>query len=393
MTKPLNILIATTAFPRWEGDTRAPFILEAAKAIHRLGHSVRVIAMHNPGAKTYEHFGDIEVIRPKYLPDRWEILQKNDGGLPVMWASSPLTRLIIFPFLLRQALAIAKNSKNMDIIHANWILSGFIAWVTKAYHKRNILITVHGSDLLLGTKPKLFRLLNKLALDKASAVICVSQYLAQVTRELGVNPSKIHVIPDGVDTSQFYSGGKPPQPDLLYVGALTEKKGVQFLIQALPRVSKYFKEGRLVIAGDGPFKTHLVRLVDSLQINHQVKFVGNQPQNQIRSLMQQSKMVILPSLSEGLGVVLLEALATGTPCVGTKVGGIPDIITPEVGFLVDPGDPQALSEAILAILNLNGTDYSNLCLQARERAVNRFDWDKVANRINTVYESVYSKQK
>lgn len=388
MTTPLKILIATTAFPRWEGDIRAPFILEAAKAVHRLGHSVRVIAMHNPGAKNSEHFDGIEVIRPQYLPARWEILQKKDGGLPVMWASSPLTRLIILPFLVRQAIAVAKNSKNMDLIHANWILSGFIAWLTKAYHKKNILITVHGSDLLLGTKPKLFAYFNKLALDKASAVICVSHYLSKVTRELGVNPSKIYVVPDGVDTSQFYPVAKTTQPNLLYVGALTEKKGVQFLIQALPRILTYFKETRLVIVGDGPFKNPLARLVDSLQINRQVEFVGNQPQNQVRSLMQQSRLVILPSLSEGLGVVLLEALATGTPCIGTRVGGIPDIITPEVGLLVEPEDSQALGEAVLTVLNLTPVDYHDLCLNARERAVNLFDWDKIAIRINALYERV-----
>ena len=105
----MKICIVTTAFPRWPGDFRGPFVYEAAQALRRRGNTVRVIAMHNPGAKSVEDLDGLEVIRPPYLPERWEVLQKDSAGLPLVWKQYPLARLALLPFLLRHTAAVARS--------------------------------------------------------------------------------------------------------------------------------------------------------------------------------------------------------------------------------------------------------------------------------------------
>lgn len=131
----MKVLIVTTAFPRWLGDGRGNFVFEAAKAIKGQGWDVRVIAMHTPGASTHEWMDGIEVIRPRYLPEPWEILAGESAGLPQAWRTNPWTRLAIIPFLVTHALAVMRYAADADIIHANWTLSGMITWLTYWWHR------------------------------------------------------------------------------------------------------------------------------------------------------------------------------------------------------------------------------------------------------------------
>jgi hypothetical protein len=148
----MKVCILTTAFPKSPGDDNAPFILDAARALARAGVGVRVIAMHVPGTKDRENWDGIEIIRTRYLPERFEILRKEGGGLPVVWRKKPLARLAILPFLFFQAIQLIRYTRDCDIIHANWTLSGIICWITSFFHRRPYVVTVHGSDIYEGTK-------------------------------------------------------------------------------------------------------------------------------------------------------------------------------------------------------------------------------------------------
>ncbi len=92
-----KICMLTTAYPRWPGDERAPFIHEAAKALKEAGNDVRVLAMHRPGTKTHDEIDGIEIIRTRYLPEKWEVLQEEGGGIPIVWKKKPLARLALIP--------------------------------------------------------------------------------------------------------------------------------------------------------------------------------------------------------------------------------------------------------------------------------------------------------
>jgi glycosyltransferase involved in cell wall biosynthesis len=129
-------------------------------------------------------------------------------------------------------------------------------------------------------------------------------------------------------------------------------------------------------------------LAESLNLTEQVEFVGPQSPGQVQAWMRRAKVLVLPSIEEGLGVVLLEALASGTPCAASQAGGIPDVITPEVGVLFPPADSDALAQAVLKIIDAEPEDYAKHSRQARHRAETHFSWRVVAARLVQIYRAV-----
>jgi glycosyltransferase involved in cell wall biosynthesis len=386
----MRICILTSNFPRFPGDNRAPFILSAAQALKQAGIEVRVIAMHIPGTKTYEIWDGIEVIRPRYLPDRWEILQKEGGGLPIIWKKNKLSRLAILPYALVIMIALIKNSTDCDLIHANWTLAGMISWVSSFLHHLPFVVTVHGSDIYEGGRIGPVKFLTRMALSNSDRIIAVSHSLANVTAAMGVR-KKIEVIPDGIEVNRFFPSDGKREDLILYVGSFIDRKGVMFLLEAMPDILSDFPNLKLLLVGDGPLRESYEKLIVFLHLEQNVTIMGWQDQNVVSLLMRQAKVFVLPSLNEGLGVVLLEAIASGTPCAGSNIDGIPDIITPEVGVLFEPGDPAAVSRAIKSILSTSGC-YDQMCAAARQRAVNVFDWGVVARRLIEVYNKVIDER-
>ena len=148
-----------------------------------------------------------------------------------------------------------------------------------------------------------------------------------------------------------------------------------------------FPHYRLVIVGDGPQRITLQQLAGRLGIEHRVTFTGRLPQHQVKKWMRRAKVFVLPSTEEGMGVVLIEALASGTPVVASKVGGIPDVVTSDVGILVPPKNSQALANALRGILQ-NPSDWDKMSHRARQRAVELYDWGQVSRRFVSLYHSI-----
>lgn len=382
-----KVCIVTTAFPRSRTDNRAPFILEAAKALNKNGCQVQIIAMHRPGSLSHETWDDLEIIRPKYLPERFEILQEEEGGLPVVWEKFPLARFAIVPFLIAQSIAVAKYARQSDVIHANWTLSGFLAVITRAIHRRKIVVTVQGSDIYKAAAKSWGKLITKWTLNHVDKIIALSESLALATQKIGVGRQKITIIPNGVDINVFNPGQSKRAKIILFVGSLIERKGVIHLINAYRLIQKRHPDSQLIIIGDGPDRAKLTKRASEMGLSENISFLGSQTQSEVKLWMQKAKVFVLPSLEEGLGVVLLEALACGTPCVGSNVGGIPDVITPDVGQLVPPQDENCLATEILKILD-SEDEWSKLSSQARFRAETHYSWDSIAKRIQKTYEEI-----
>lgn len=393
--KPLDkkiskVLIVTTAFPRYEGDSQAPYLLEAALAIQAIGIQVRILAMHVPGSKTFEVIDQVEVYRPRYFFEKLEILRKDPAGLPEYWKRHFFGRLLLIPFLITHAVNLLRLCKDVDIIHANWTLSGMVAWGTRFLHRKPIVLTIHGSDVLRIESYKIVRKFTAFIIRQIDGIICVSNSLVQKIQEWGVSPQYITVIPDGVNIRKFSPSHFKRSPIILYVGSLTENKGIHVLINAFKIISTNIPDYKLQIVGDGYYVKELVKLVRELELEDRIEFTGAQPQTYVADMMRKASILVLPSLSEGLGVVLLEALASGTPVVGTNIGGIPDVITPEVGMLVPPGNPRALAQGLLELITkLPKVDYSTA---ARKRIEEYFSWDIVVRQIITFYERILNRK-
>ena len=384
----MKICIVTTSFPHWPGDGHAPFIYEAARAIQRKGHQVRVIAMHVPGTKTHEWWDGIEVIRPRYLPEKWEVLQKEGGGLPEVWKKHKLARLALLPFMLVHIITVARYAHDCDIVHANWTLSGMAAWLSQPVHRKPYVVTVQGSDIYQIHRYPLIIKFTQMVLSNSSAVIALSRSLSEQLISFGLDKSKITLVPNGVDIIKFAPGPVTREHYILFVGSLIKRKGVEDLLYAFSEVVHNDEELNLVIAGEGPLYKDLIKLGEALGIIDRINLLGKVTQDQVAYLMRHAKLFILPSLEEGLGVVLLEALASGTPCIASSVGGILDIVNQENGILVEPANPKAFANAILHLLS-DVNRWRIMSINARSMIEKNYSWNIIGDMINDLYNNVF----
>lgn len=384
----MKIAFVTTNFSRWKGDYRVPFIIDAVRAVQNQGNEVRVITLHQPGSHTHEFIDGVEVFRVKYLPEKWEVLQQDAAGIPSAWQKGLLYKLALLPFFFNLCLGVAKFAKGCDIIHANWTLAGFAAYVTKVFHRCPYVLTVHGSDIFKTVSNPILRLPVKMALHHASKIIAVSNALAEAAGSIGVPMSQIDVIPTGIDIRKFpLNSTAERQNVILYVGSLIERKGVIYLIQAMNEVRKVYPDYQLHIIGEGILREELESAVKEWALEDTVKFLGPRPQREVSDFMQDAKLFILPSLEEGQGVVLVEAMASGTPCLGSNIGGIPGVITNEVGVVFEPANSDAIFQAIQKILD-DEQFWKSASSHARSRAEKYYDWAILAERIVSIYNEV-----
>jgi glycosyltransferase involved in cell wall biosynthesis len=403
----VKVCLAATTFPRFAGDGQGAFIWELARAVRRHGVAVHVVALHSPGAKVQETIEEIEVTRPRYWwPEGAESLRKDGGGLPMTLRKYPLARLQLPFFLARYSAAIAQVARHCDLVHAHWTLSGGAALLGQVAHRKPLLVTVHGSDIFQVPRHPIGAPLTRAILNRVDRVTAVSHALKEATSALGIDPEKIEVISNGIDLTRF----APPSPDprheigeagaeqpkiILFAGFLIKRKGVRYLIEAMSLLMSslvsLLPEGlppyRLVIAGEGPEEDALRQQVAALGVADRVEFVGFQPQSAIAEWMRRARVFVLPSLEEGQGVVLLEALASGTPVIASDVDGMREVVAPEVGLRVPPADPPALTDALRQLLTEDDA-WRRMSEAARQRAVTLYDWDKIGAQFVEVYRRV-----
>jgi len=168
---------------------------------------------------------------------------------------------------------------------------------------------------------------------------------------------------------------------VLYVGRLEPRKGVSTLINAMKHV-----DGTLLVAGQGSMLPLLRERARLLGVGERVKFLGVVEYSKLPLLYRASDVFVLPSLSEAFGIVLLEAMASGTPVIGTNVGGIPEIID-GCGLLVPPGNSERLAEAINLVLGNQNVE-KRLGRLGRRRVEKVYDWNVVVRRIVALYREV-----
>ncbi len=222
-----------------------------------------------------------------------------------------------------------------------------------------VVIKVVGSDVLAVNNPsRLARTAE--ALRKAHAVVAVSQDLANHVAALGVDPDRVHVVYNGLDMQKFRPGdraaararlGLPPDgPIVLFVGNLLLTKGAGVLLEAMDILNREGKAPRCLVVGRGRDENRLREMISRLGLDGVVGLVGPKPHDQLADWYHACNLLALPSFSEGIPNVLMEASACGRPFVATHVGGIPEIARDAACRLIPPRDPQALAEAITEVL-------------------------------------------
>lgn len=330
------------------------------------------------------HFGKVKVFRvpASYIPK----------------TTYPIAPKLI-PLLLKE---------NPDIIHAHGyqVFTTDAALTVSKIKKIPLVLTLHGFprgfDKL--THRAYFNLIGKETLKRAKKIISVSRMVAHEFRVIGVPKEKIAIVPNGVDLEEYKqlpTGDlfrkrldiKENEKVVLTVGRLEKIKGFQYLIKALPSIIKEVGSTKLVLAGpDFNYGATLKKLTEETNVQDHVIFYGPINGKEKFEAFSAANIVAVPSLYEGFGMLLLEAMAAGKPLVATNTGAAPEIIqNGKNGILAASGNVEDLAGKIIKLLSDDQLMY--LISQESRKTVEAFNWEKISEQIHKLYIDCLSSAK
>lgn len=271
-----------------------------------------------------------------------------------------------------------------DIIHLNACLSGsaFAFLLFQQMFQKPIVFTSHAPYLHEGQFPPL---IEKVA-SSVNQICCVSNWVLQeMKRHLPHLSAKMTCIYNGLptpDATPLPLSFSPPI--LLAFGRLSQEKGFDTAIRAFALLKKSGSNARLIIAGGGPQRLALEKLASELELGSSIQFTGILTEEEVIAAFNQATLVIVPSLIESFGLVILEAMQHSRPVIASRVEGVPEVVDDgETGLLVPPQDPEALCQAIQALLK-DPERAIQMGIRGRERAMKFTIQQNVAQ-----YEDLY----
>jgi glycosyltransferase involved in cell wall biosynthesis len=356
-----RILVLTHNFVRSREDSAGQFIFTLMRELTQ-DFDVFVLAPHQKGLSTYEEMDGIKIYRFRYNLSSYENLAYQ-GDMHERIFRSTFGKISFLSFLLSFflcGLRIIKKNR-IDLLHCHWwVPGGMIGYLLSFFVPVKMVITTHGSDVFILRKFKWALPVAKLIFKKAQFITAVSTYLKfLISKDLGIEEDRIFVFPMPFDTNKFYQlEEKKVKPGyILSIGRLIKRKGYDFLLQAAKILKDEKVRFELTIIGNGPEENNLKRLIEELNLENYVTIMDTIPQKELNSHYNQTEIFVLPSVTdwkkeaEGLGMVLLEAMACKVPVVATKSGGMVDIVFHErTGLLVPEKDAFALASAIKRLL-------------------------------------------
>lgn len=264
--------------------------------------------------------------------------------------------------------------------------AGIALWIFSRLNKNTkTILTLQSGDLDMPDKVKKIPAWLWQKIHSApSLVVGISSALEVRAKHLGAQ--KTLVIPNGVDFKRLEEIKKeqPAAPTISVVARLSREKGLDDLIKSLPLIAKKIPDIKLVMIGDGNMRSELMFLVKELGVAERVRFMGALPNEQAMRQVAHSSVFVLPSLGEGLGIVILEAQALGIPVVATNIGGIPDCVKDgSTGLLVPIKNPEAIAEAVIKILE--NQSLANTLVENAKKELYRFDWQRIAEQYADIY--------
>ena len=398
MKRKIKLLIITHTFPTKHNPVAAIFLLDQLEELKK-NCEIRIvfpyayvprIGIFNP----YFRFSDVPkeetVKRMKVYHSKYFMFPR--GIFRMKFLNFFLFVESFFSYLSSRKVAYKiMEVWNPDIVHLHGPLSESILGIKiKKKYNKPLLITTYGEDITLYSKHFPSSFLIKRALKNADAIICQSRFLETEIRNLGIT-NKFFIIPMGVATKKFNVKDKIksrrmlnlPQNKriILFVGHLVPRKGVEYLIKACNGLSEKGYEFLCCIIGKGWHEGYLKKLAAELGLGDHIKFFGQKNHESVARYINSCDLVVLPSLNEGLPVILCESLACGKPIVATSVAGTPELVTKDVGYLVKPKNVDDLKDKIAMALNRKW-DTKKLLARARE-----FSVPASAEKLLVVYKS------
>ncbi len=317
-----------------------------------------VLTPHDAGLKDHDEVGDIEVRRFHYAPDYRETLAYR-GEMQNYVKSAPLSVLRFFLSFKSEAVRMAESGE-FDLIWAHWWIPA--GWAgAKAAMKSGcpLIVTCHGTDIYLLKKYALLQKIGSRVFTAAERITVVSSFLKDnLINSIGgkVNDlsDKISITPLPIDTNlfSFDENVKPVSGSIITASRLTKQKNLDVLIRSTKRLVTDEVSFTLDIYGSGSERKNLEVLIGDLDLGDRVRIHSPVPQRELADRYRKSEIAVLVSEREGFGLMLPEAMLCGCAAVGSRSGGITDIVTGDGkdGMLVEPGDVDSLYSVLKTLL-------------------------------------------
>nr|NQU89950.1 glycosyltransferase [Bacteroidota bacterium] len=394
-----KVLVLTSSFPKGGGDFGGHFVWELTQRLME-SFDMFVLAPRRFNLESYSVSGGIKIYRFKQFPIQ-RIALADEEPITVRLARNKLYFFVIPFFLFMQFIALVKlvRKEKIETIHSHWILpQGLVAACYKKLIHKNvkILATIHGSDMN-GFNHYLGRLLKRFVLRNVNELTVVSNALKDEAVKLGYKKN-IFVCPMGVDTKLFAPDKKDESlrerlkiegDFILFAGNIIENKGVRFLIEAMPGVVRAFPDVKLVVAGVGELKSEMINLAGALEISDHILFVGAIPHTEMPGYLATADLFVFPSLFEGFGLALAEAMSCETLALSSNLKAVNDIIIDnESGLYFEGISSTIISHKIIHTLQ-NREKYVSLTKKGREHIVSNFDWNIVRKRYADIFNDKF----
>ena len=393
------ILVLASTFPRWKNDTEPRFVYDLCQKLKN-DFKIIVLAPHSIDSLAYEVMDDLRVVRYRYAPTRLETLA-YEGGITAKLKDKTLNWLMLPFFFIGQWVAIIKLLRQypVKVIHAHWLIpQGILALMARlvSKNKPSILCTSHGGDLY-GLNDPISKAIKCHVINKIDELTVVSSSMQGKVGELVPQATIPTVAPMGTDLAGVFTPNESIQRipyQLLFVGRLVEKKGLQYLLQALPEIIKHNPSITLNIAGSGPEQDNLEKLTSKLELKKHVSFLGRLTHEQLVTQYQTASIAVFPFIQakdgdvEGLGLVMIEAMGCGCPVVASDIPAVHDVITDnKTGILVPPKNHKEIQKNILAFFVMPEEKKKLLGKKGRESILKKFCWSVVAQQYTSLIKN------
>jgi len=398
----MKVLFIVTSFQRDENDVINPWMIETIQQLKSRGVEVTVYTSAWRGLGDHE-VGGILVRRFHYCPRALEILS-HKRTIPDQIKDNKLKTLLVVPYMLFGLLRLRKllKKEHFDIIHVHWPFPlAIFGYFAARWASAPVVNEFYGVELRwVRNKMPVFMPFIRWILKTSDLVVAISSHTrSEIERIAHV---RIEIVPYGSPvppmTEQRTADKDPSRTRrVLFVGRLVERKGVEFLVRAMKKLDLPFPV-ELDIVGAGPEEENLRNLVQQMGLADRVNLAGRVSNVELKEYYASCDCFVLPAIidsrgdTEGLGVVLIEALSYRKPVVASALGGIVDIIHHEkTGLAVPEKDPKTLAGAISRLL----TD-QNLSRRLAEdgyKFVQRyFDWNRITDKWLSLYQELIARK-
>ena len=397
----MKVLFIVTAYPRHEGDVITPWMGETIGRLKQTGIDVEVLAPSYKGSAT-QIVGGVKVHRFRYAPAELETLTHDVPAMDRI-KKSPLMASLLPGYIAAGSAAAARVARegNFDVVHAFWpIPHGLFGLAARSASKSALVSTFFSSELNWhGASRVIFEPMLQRIVKNSDAVTVISTFTGERLREFVPGADSL-IIPFGAAAGDDFGSSYAPityrsasDPfNLLFVGRLVRRKGVDVLLNAVvnlrddPRLHVH-------VVGEGPERKPLMAESNRLGVDSVVTFEGGVSAERIEEFLKSCDALVLPAIvtetgeTEGLGVVLLEAMSYHKLVIASSAGGITDIVIDgETGLLSPPGDAVALARTILAAMD-DPSRMQKLAEQGFAHAKSEFGWDTIVSRLTETYHT------